>query len=246
MNDANDSRRMPHEEPLEVGDLEMDAATLVDLLGPRLTERRRETIDEVLDHRTYHVTTVLDGIYDRGNVSAVIRSAEAFGFQSMHVVESQEHFKEANRVTQGTDKWIDVERYARPEDCIPVLRDRGYRIVTTELEAERPIGSIDFDTPTAMVFGNEKDGVSETMREAADASCILPMVGFAQSLNISVCAALSLREIFERRRKRGGHGDLSNHEATVLRALYYVRSIDQPERLLRGLLSRRGGEREQT
>ncbi|MFB6375356.1 MAG: TrmH family RNA methyltransferase, partial [Bradymonadaceae bacterium] len=114
-------------------------------------------IAEVVAERTYHITTVLDGIYDRGNTSAVIRTAEALGYQSMHVVESQKHFKEANRVTQGTDKWLDIERYDTPEACIPVLRDRGYRIVATELEASRPIGEVDFSKPTALVFGNERD-----------------------------------------------------------------------------------------
>ncbi len=239
MSETTTPPRMPHDEPLEVGEYSMSADELVELLGPRLTAQRRETIDDVLAQRTYHVTTVLDGIYDRGNVSAVIRSAEAFGFQSMHVVESQDHFKEANRVTQGTDKWIDVERYPEPGECVSVLRERGYRIVTTELEASRPIDDIEFDEPTAMVFGNEKDGVSDEMREAADAQCILPIVGFAQSLNISVCAALCLREIFERRRQSGRHGDLTDHEEIVLRALYYIRSIERPERLLRGLLARR-------
>ena len=230
---------MIHDEPITIGDYELSAEEVVELLGPRLTERRRERIDDVLDERTYHVTTVLDGIYDRGNTSAVIRSAEALGYQSMQVIESQEHFKEANRVTQGTDKWLDIERYERPEECIPVLRDRGYRIVATELEASRPIDEIDFSEPTAMVFGNEKDGVSDEMLEAADARCIVPMVGFAQSYNISVSAALALYHIYDRRvAERGSQGDLDEEQKAILRALYYVRSVEKPERLVRGLLKR--------
>jgi len=135
------TNRSSHDEIIEVGDWQFEADTLAEMLAPFLTDERRTKIDAVLQERTYHVCTVLDGIYDRGNVSAVIRSAEALGYQSLHVVETQEHFKEANRVTQGADKWLDVERYPEPTECVPVLRDRGYRIVTTELEASRPIGT---------------------------------------------------------------------------------------------------------
>jgi len=234
------AHRMPHDEPITVGELEFTPGELLELLGPRLTERRRERIDDVLDERTYHVVTVLDGIYDRGNVSAVIRTAEALGYQSMHVVESQENFKEANRVTQGTDKWVDIERWDRPEECIPVLRERGYRIVATDPEAATRLADIDFEEPTALVFGNEHDGISEEMRDAADELCIAPMVGFAQSYNISVSAAIALHDVYRRRvDERGTQGDLTTDERRHLTALFYLRSVEEPERLLRGLLRRR-------
>lgn len=233
--------RMPHSEPLSVGDLELDSETVLELLEPRLTDRRRRRIEAVLDERTYHVATVLDGIYDRGNVSAVIRTAEALGYQSMHVVESQDDFKEANRVTQGTDKWLDIERYERPGECLKVLRRRGYRVVATDLEATTKFEAVDFGEPTALVFGNEKDGVSEALLEEADVRCRVPMVGFAQSYNISVGAAICLYDVFQRRvRRRGSQGDLAEEERRLLQALYYVKSVDDPERLLRGLLDRRG------
>ena len=232
--------RMPHTEPLAVADLQLDAETILELLGPRLPERRRERIEEVVASRTYEVATVLDGIYDRGNVSAVIRTAEALGYQSMHVVESQEHFKEANRVTQGTDKWLDIERYDRPAECLDVLRDRGYRVAATDLQASRSLSAVEVDEPTALVFGNEKDGVSEPMLEAADVRFRVPMVGFAQSYNISVGAAITLYDVFERRVEQlGSHGDLDAGQRELLRARYYLKSVDEPERLLRGLLRRR-------
>ncbi len=231
--------RSPHRPPLEVGDVQLEPAEITELLDRFLTDARRRKIDEVLEQRTYHVVSVLDGIYDRGNVSAVIRSAEALGYQSMHVIESQDHFKEANRVTQGTDKWLDIERYPTPEPCIETLRRRGYRIVATELEASTPIADVSFEQPTALVFGNEKDGVSKQIREAADERMVLPMVGFAQSYNISVSAALAFQHVFERRRAElGQQGDLTEREYDILRALYTLRSVDKPERLVRGLRNR--------
>lgn len=230
---------MPYEEPLEIGEHRVMADELIEILGEFLTDERKAAIAEVLEHRTYRVATVLDGIYDRGNASAVFRTAEALGYQSMHVVESEEGFKEANRVTKGADQWLDVERYDTPEECIPVLQERGYRIVATDLEAAVPIAEVDFTEPTAMVFGNEKDGVSEAMLEAADVRCVVPMVGFVQSYNISVGAALALYHIYERRvAQQGPYGDLTDHQKRVLTALYYARSMSDRKRMLNGILNR--------
>lgn len=232
---------MDWDDTIQVGEFELEADEIIELLGPRLTERRRRRIAEVVEGRTDEVVTVLDGIYDRGNTSAVIRTAEALGYLSMHVVESQEHFKEANRVTQGTDKWVDIERWEGPEPCIRRLRDQGHRIYVTALEAEKTFDEVAVEPPAALVFGNEKDGVSDAMREAADEAFRIEMPGFAQSFNISVSAALVLHELYERRRDSGGHGTLGERRRRILTARYVVKSVDDPERLVRGLLNRRGG-----
>lgn len=230
---------MEWDETIEVGEFELEAEEVVDLLGPRLTERRRARIAEVVAERTDEIVTVLDGIYDRGNTSAVIRTAEALGYLSMHVVESQEHFKEANRVTQGTDKWVDIRRWEAPEPCIDRLREEGRRLYVTALEADKTFDEVEVATPAAVVFGNEKDGVSPAMREAADETFRVEMPGFAQSFNISVGAALVLYELYKRRRDAGGHGTLDERQRRILTARYMVKSVDEPERLVRGLLNRR-------
>ncbi len=231
--------RFPHREPFEVQGHELTAREIVGLLADQMTDRRRERIDEVIDGRTYDVATVFDGPYDRGNVSAVIRTAEGLGFGPLHVIETQEEFKEANRVTQGADKWLDIFKWKTPAECVTHLKDRGYRIVATHLEASKPIHEIDFSGPTAMVFGNERDGVCDEVLEAADVRCIIPMPGFSQSFNISVAAALTLYHIYRFRVDNlGGHGNLTERERELLRASFYLRGINQPDRLIPKLLSR--------
>lgn len=231
--------RFPHRDPFEVQGHELTARQLIGLLADQMTDRRRERIDEVIDGRTYDVATVFDGPYDRGNVSAVIRTAEGLGFGPLHVVETQEEFKEANRVTQGADKWLDIFKWKTPGECVGHLKDQGYRICATHLEASTPIDQIDFSQPTAMVFGNERDGVSEEVLEASDVRCIIPMPGFSQSFNISVAAALTLYHIYRFRMDHlGGHGDLSDREKELLRASFYLRGINQPDRLVPKLLAR--------
>ena len=183
--------------------------------------------------RSFSIVPVLDGLYDRGNVSAVLRTAEALGFQAVHIVESSGRFKEANRVTQGAEKWLDIVLWPESSSCVTDLREKGYRIVATSLEEATPIGQVDFSAPTAIFFGNEREGVSPEVLEQADERIVVPMPGFSRSFNISVAAALSLYHIYsERRRLLGGHADLTEPERAALTASFYLRSVESSAKIL--------------
>lgn len=208
------------------------------LITPLLTEARQEKIKKVALARNFSNAVVLEGIYDRGNVSAVMRTAEALGFVNFHVIETQTRFKEANRVTQGADKWTEVERWSSTADCVRELKKRGHRIVVTSLEASKPIHEVDFTGPTALVLGNEKSGISEEMKALADERIILPMQGFVQSYNISVAGALSLYHIYQTRtQKLGRSSDVSKAEAEILEAHYALRTQDSAVDILKRHLS---------
>ncbi len=228
------SLRFPYTDRFDVDGHTYTADEVITGLEAHISEPRRESIAAVVSNRTFNVVTVCDGLYDRGNVSAVMRSAEGFGFAQMHVLEMLAKFKTSKRVANGADKWLDLHRYRERQPCISFLKEHGYRIVATHLEAAKPIHEIDFTRPTAIVYGNERDGVSEEILEAADERVIIPMLGFAQSFNISVAAAVSLAHIVEQRRQRlGRHGDLNAEQQRVLLAEYYLRSLDRPAALLR-------------
>lgn len=206
------------------------------LLWPRLTEARRRRIDEVIKLRTMHVMPVVEGLYDRGNISAVMRSAEAFGFLDFHIIETSDRFKEANRVTRGADKWLCVEKSKTTQSAVRSIRDRGYRIYATHLDsAAKPLTSVDLSQPFALVFGNEKDGISKEMIEAADERVILPMRGFVQSFNISVAAAVAFASITE---VAGSHfQSLNSEEQKLLRAHYTLCTLENPVALLDHLIA---------
>jgi tRNA (guanosine-2'-O-)-methyltransferase len=179
----------------------------------------------------------MENIYDRGNISAAMRSAEAFGFCDFHIVEfKNKKFKEANRVTQGTDKWLNISRFDNPSDCAKSLKAKGFQIFATHLEAAAPISEVDFSNPTAIVFGNEKAGVSAEMLDVVDGQVIIPMHGFAQSFNISVAAALSFYHAYQERvRRLGRSGDLSAEDKKRLLANYLVKTVMAPGKLLKRL-----------
>lgn len=225
----------PLSEPLSVCDgVYCNAEEILDRMGSVLTEDRRRRIDSVIADRTYSVVPVLEGVYDRGNVNAVLRSAEGMGYQAFHIVDTSSKFRRAKRVTQGAEKWLDITTWESPEACADHLKRMGYRLLVTCFENATPIGTVDFTQPTALVFGNERDGISQEMAAQADGRVVVPMSGFIQSFNISVAAALCLYHAAQDRiRRLGRQGDLDEAERRLLTASYYLRCIADPEGVLR-------------
>ena len=203
-------------------------------LAPHVSDERRERIDEIIAGRTYDVAPVVEGVINSGNVSAVMRTAEGLGFQPFHVIQNDVPFKHSKRTTQGAQKWLDVHVWEATPECTRYLREQGYSIVVTALTPEAvPLAQVDFTRPTALVFGNEKSGCSETMLAEADQTCILPSPGFVQSYNISVAAAMSLHAAYAQRvRLLGSNASLDEAEKTRLRADFFLRSVRRAEDIL--------------
>lgn len=235
----------PHGREIAAGDARIEVELALRLLRPLLSVDRIRKIEQVARGRTYATVPVLENLYDRGNASAVMRTAEALGFQRVDVIERGDKFKRANRVTQGADKWLDVFRWKSSAQCVSALKTLGYRVLATGFEpSSEPVSTVDFSKPTAIVFGNEKDGVSLEARAAADGSVMIPMHGFVQSFNISVAAAICLHQAYRDRVARlGRQGDVTPEQARALQALFSIRSARNPERLVERLLARASLER---
>ncbi len=214
--------------------LDHTPADIISLLTPFLSPERMARLSDVVQQRTQTVVTVIEGLINLGNVSAVMRSAEALGFHKFHIIEGDAAFKNSNRTSQGADKWLDVTKWSTPQACIPALQAQGYNVVATHLdETAVNIDQIDFTKPTALVFGNEADGVSPELLELADQRCIIPMAGFVQSFNISVAAAVALYHAYHDRMSRQGfHGDLDEAKREALLASYCYRSVNHADNIL--------------
>ena len=238
---AEISPRFAHSSDFSIGEHTLTPQEIQSLMAEYLTPERVKRIAKTVEGRTCDVAVVLEGVSDLGNLSAVMRSAEAMGVQRAHVIQLSEKFKAANRVSKGADKWLDVEKWHGTLACTRELKRQGYQIVATHLdERAKPISEIDFTKPTAIVFGNEKDGITPEMIAEADHTMIIPMQGFVQSFNISVAAAIAIYHIYlERMKAFGKMGNLTDIEKEFLKAEFCLRSSDDPERLLSEVLSRR-------
>lgn len=217
----------PHSEDIEVSPhLKVNYKLVLDLLLPQITVERQQRFNEVLSHRTFEVATVCESIYDRGNISAVIRSAEAFGFAPFHIIETGEKFKNSARVTRGAEKWVEERKWKSTSSAVEFLKSENRKLIVTSLDANVAIDDIDFSKPVALVMGNEKDGVSEEMKAAADYRIKIPMYGFVQSFNISVAAAISLHHISQKRKQLELKSELTDQQREILKAHYVLRTLD--------------------
>ena len=180
-------------------DLEYQKA-LTDYLEGFVSERRKSRLVEVLEERTNHLTVVLEDVYQSHNFSAVLRSADIFGIQNIHFIENRNKYKISEDVSMGSTQWLSLNRYQKFEnntrECITQLKNKGYRIVATSLnERSVTLDQLKVDKPIALVFGTELTGISEDVQDMADEFVYLPMFGFTESFNISVCAALCMHEL---------------------------------------------------
>lgn len=166
-----------------------------------LTENRVERFKEVLSNRTKHFTVVAEDVYQLHNTSAVMRSCEVFGVQDLCVIEQKFGKRIDKEIALGAEKWVDIHRYSSIPSTLEEIRSKGYQIVATTPHVEaNHLEDFDITKPSAIFFGTEKNGLSPEIIEQADAYIKIPMVGFTESLNISVSAAIIIQNLTTRLR----------------------------------------------
>ncbi|WP_417369307.1 TrmH family RNA methyltransferase [Gelidibacter japonicus] len=175
---------------------------LLKYLESRLTPERKARFDSVISNRTKHFTVATEDVYQLHNTSAVIRSCDVFGVQEVHIVEERNTKRIDREIAMGSQKWVDLKRFHSVNDCINSLRENGYQIVaTTPHKNDQLLSDFDIHRKSCFFFGMESKGLSQEVMEAADCYLKIPMVGFTESLNISVSAAIILQDVTNKLRQ---------------------------------------------
>ncbi len=203
-----------------------------------VTPRRMKKILDVLAMRTRYLTVVLEDIYQSQNASAVLRSCECFGIQDAHIIENRYQFEINPEVVMGASKWLSIHQSGGLEDntigCLQGLKDNGYQLIaTTPHKREYSPENLPLDQKTALVFGTELEGLSESAKQMADGFMKIPMVGFTESFNISVSVALSLYHLTNRLHSGSYQWQLPVEEETDLLFEWICKSLKNPEKLIR-------------
>ena len=197
-----------------------------------LTDERKARFTSVLAQRTNHFTIAVEDIFQMHNASAVMRSCEVFGIQTLNVVEEKYGKTIDKEIAMGAQKWVDINRYDSIGDCIKSLKAKNYQIVaTTPHKDDCLLQDFDITKPSALFFGTERNGLSEEVLDAADAFVKIPMVGFTESLNISVSAAIIIQNIMERLKNSDIEWKLSDEEILDLRLQWAKSSIKDIKRI---------------
>lgn len=188
--------------------------------APDLDLRLIRKAESVILNRS-NLIVVVERCTNDHNYSAILRTAEALGIQTVHLIEplpennddtpqaTSASTKEQNErklhhlFAQNATEWLDVVDFSSTAECVQALRAQGYQIWATDLSQQAvPLTTEALDCSIcplperlAIVFGTEAVGVSQEMLEAADLRVYLPLRGFADSLNLSVATALVLHNI---------------------------------------------------
>ncbi len=210
----------------------------VEYLKGFVTDERRELLERMLGERTEYVTVVLEDLFQPHNQSAVMRTADCMGIQHIHVIENRNRYDGASSVSRGAKEWLTLHRYNRTENNTPEaisnLRAAGYRIIaTTPYTDDVLINELDLQKgKMAFFFGTEWQGLSETVLKEADEFVKVPMYGFTESLNVSVCAALVLYSTVQRLRASEIQWHLPEEEALRVALQWYKKSVRSAEEIL--------------
>ena len=197
-----------------------------------LTDNRKEKFLKVLKERTKHFTIAVEDVFQMHNASAVMRSCEVFGIQELHVIEERYGKRIDKEIAMGAQKWVDISTYDSVTNCIDTLKDKGYQIIaTTPHENDCLLEDFDISKPSALFFGTERDGLSEEIIRKADGFLKIPMVGFTESLNISVSAAIIIQNLTNRLRNSDIDWQLIEEEILEKRLDWAKKSIKDIKRI---------------
>jgi tRNA (guanosine-2'-O-)-methyltransferase len=206
---------------------ELDSGAIIGVLEPMVTPERAARLLGVFAARLDSVTVVMDAPHDPHNGAAVIRSCDAFGVQRLHIIERIEEFLAANTVARGSERWVDVRTYADVPAAVAALEASGHQLVATHPDGDLLPQDLASLPRVALVLGNERTGIVEQLRAACRHSVRIPMRGFAESLNVSVTAAILLQHATS-----GRPGDVSVEERSRLYARALALTVPRAPEIL--------------
>jgi len=207
---------------------------LLTYLEAYLTDERKQRFLEVLQKRTKHITVAVEDVYQLHNTSAIIRSCDVFGLQDLHVIEDRFGKRLDKNIAMGAEQWVDVYRYQNTADCLSKLKDDGYQIIATTPHNDSNLLYDFFPMEkSALFFGTEKEGLSGEVMQQADGFLKIPMVGFSESLNVSVSAAIIIQQVAQKVRDSDIEWQLTDMEVLEKRLDWTKKSIKDVEGIIK-------------
>lgn len=174
-----------------------------------MTPERYQRIREMLAKRQTDLTVCLENVHKPHNVSAVVRTCDAIGIHKVHAV-WENQYRVRSGTAMGSQQWVNVDTHENVTDAIGALKAQNMQVLVTHLSDKAvDFRDIDYTRPTAILFGQEKYGVTDEAIAMCDQDIVIPMVGMVQSLNVSVAAALVLYEA-QRQRQIAGMYDVQH------------------------------------
>ena len=163
------------------------------------------SIDDLLEEAASRGETPLiiicDELSDPHNLGAILRSAECAGAHGVIIPKRRSVGLTATvaKASAGAIEYMKVAKVGNINNAIAELKEKGVWIYGTAAEGSIPMYKADLTGPTAIVIGNEGDGMSPLVRKNCDVMVHIPMKGRITSLNASAAASILLYEAVRQR-----------------------------------------------
>ncbi len=215
----------------------MNSQKTFEYLKQFLTDERFSKIEFYAQESSDFVLPVMEDIFQFRNAAAIVRSVEACGFHKIVAMESENEFNPNLRVTKGAETWVEVEKMPHQLESLKKIKERGYKILAVSPEKNAiMLPDYDLKEPVALVFGTEKEGVTEEILDFADETVAIPMYGFTKSFNVSVAAAICFYDLKQKLVKSDFEYKLSNEKLWNLKVRWAKNSIKSGEEILQKFL----------
>ncbi len=148
---------------------------------------------------------ILDTIQDTHNLGAIFRTAEAAGVDGVIITENKSApvNDTVEKTSAGALSYLKIAKVTNLANAVRLLKENGFWIIGTSLEAEKNYDEIDYNMPVAVVMGNEEKGIRPLTARLCDELVSIPMNGKIQSLNVSVATGILLYEVLRQRKSKG-------------------------------------------
>jgi len=165
-----------------------------------MDELNRKSVDEFKRSKKIPVIVVMDNIRSMHNIGSVFRTADAFLLEAIYLCgyTAQPPHRDINKTALGATETVVWKHFTTTVDAVKELQTNGYKVYAIE-QVENSISlekfNIRADEKTAVVFGNEVEGVQQEVIAMCEGCIEIPQLGMKHSLNISVAAGIVLWEI---------------------------------------------------
>ena len=165
------------EENAEIG---IDSFLDKTLLSKDLKEKRKPLI------------FILDSITDVNNLGAIVRNAYFFGVAGIIIPKdnSAKVNEKVYEISQGAAYHLPIFTETNLNRTLEKMKDKGFWIYYASEKGEIPLENFKFDSPTAIILGNEHSGVRETVKKNSDGSVVINSLNDFDSLNVSSASAI--------------------------------------------------------
>ena len=189
------------------------------------------------------LTLVLEDVFHTQNTSAVLRTADCFGLQNIHIIENRNKFITHPNIELGSSKWLTQNFYSEQnnntKNCLLKLKKDGFKILATTPHAKKSIYDISvLNNKFALLFGAEQEGLSKNALNIADEKVKIPMFGFTESYNISVAAALCIQILVKKIRSENNNWQLSDNEKDMVILEWLRKSIKESNHIEKRFLNK--------